>query len=78
MSKKTVHRGSYDIEFTAEQAQFLKNLTGRDNFQDAVEHYVMTCLEFSLDPAEELAKINPEINPHFADGYLGEDDERTT
>ena len=72
---KAVHFPEYDVSVNVEQAQYLKTLTGKVDFQDAVEHYIVTCLMFFLDPQEELDKMKPKINPLMVDDFLSENED---
>lgn len=74
MSKKVKMNIGYEsIDVDAETAQFLKILTGKEDYSSACDHFVITCLEFFLKPKDVLKGIQPKVNPLIVDDYLGED-----
>jgi len=55
------HIININLKVKEESLEFVKTLTGIGNSQEALEHFTVTCMRFSLDPKEIISKIKVDI-----------------
>ena len=57
------------LNTSKEQLAFLKDLTGKSTDIEACEHFMITCLEYSLKPVDVLKSIPNNIKPSILKDY---------